>query len=180
MKPYYEDAFATIFHADCREVLAQLGQKSCELAVTSPPYNLVREGSGGYSTSFPALDSAQEGWYADEKDEALYVEEQREVISSLLKICKGSVFYNHKVRYALKRRGEIFHPLDWIRDFPLWCEIIWDRGGATGGNSRRYLISDERIFQIGKPSKFFGAMGYTTVWRIPPETLDVHPCPFPP
>lgn len=40
MKPYYEDAAAgiTIYHADCLNVLPQLG--SAEAVITDPPYNV--------------------------------------------------------------------------------------------------------------------------------------------
>jgi len=36
MEPYYEHAGVTIYHGDCREVLAAL---QCELVVADPPYN---------------------------------------------------------------------------------------------------------------------------------------------
>jgi hypothetical protein len=39
MKPYYEDALATIYHGDGRDVLA-LMPKSQTLVVTDPPYNI--------------------------------------------------------------------------------------------------------------------------------------------
>lgn len=39
-------------------------------------------------------------------------------------------------------------------------------------------MSDERIYQIGKPIKFFDK-GYTTVWSIPPSKNDGHVCSFP-
>jgi len=38
VKPYYEHAGITIYHADCREVLPTLGQ--FDAAVTDPPYGL--------------------------------------------------------------------------------------------------------------------------------------------
>jgi site-specific DNA-methyltransferase (adenine-specific) len=40
MKPYYEHAGITIYHGDCREVLPSLEVGSCELSITSPPYNV--------------------------------------------------------------------------------------------------------------------------------------------
>ena len=38
MKPYYEHGGITIYHADCREVLPQLGQ--FDLLLTDPPYGI--------------------------------------------------------------------------------------------------------------------------------------------
>ena len=53
------------------------------------------------------------------------------------------------------------------------------RGGAEGGNSRRVLLGDERIYQLGKPRRWHGALGYTSVWRIPPSKDQSVVCPFP-
>jgi site-specific DNA-methyltransferase (adenine-specific) len=38
MKPYYEHGGVTIYHGDCREVLAQMGPESVHAIVTDPPY----------------------------------------------------------------------------------------------------------------------------------------------
>jgi site-specific DNA-methyltransferase (adenine-specific) len=39
MTPYYQDAVATLYHADCRQVLPSLGE-SIDAIVTDPPYGL--------------------------------------------------------------------------------------------------------------------------------------------
>ena len=39
-------------------------------------------------------------------------------------------------------------------------------------------MSDERIYQIGKPNKFFD-QGYTTVWQMRPSENEGHVCTFP-
>jgi len=38
MRPYYEDEAVTIYHADCRDVLPQLGK--VDLVLTDPPYGI--------------------------------------------------------------------------------------------------------------------------------------------
>src|ERR1035441_9689513 len=43
MTPYYQHAGITIYHGDCREVLADLPDGSIDLTVTSPPYNCRKE-----------------------------------------------------------------------------------------------------------------------------------------
>lgn len=169
---------ATLYQADCEEVIPTLPTVDC--VVTSPPYNLVREWSGGGPNSgMKALEARFEKWYDDEMPEPEYQEWQRRVIAALIERCSGSVFYNHKVRYAICRRGEVYHPMDWLRGFPLWCEIIWDRAGGQGGNSGRYIISDERIYQLGRPKVWDGAAGLTTIWRMPPVRVEGHVCAFP-
>jgi len=40
MKPYYQDKWVTIYHADCRDILPSLPDNSMDLVVTSPPYNV--------------------------------------------------------------------------------------------------------------------------------------------
>jgi DNA modification methylase len=169
---------ARLILGDCREILPTLPR--VDLVVTSPPYNLVKEGSGGSTTTFDSHETRYGQWYPDELPEDEYQAQQREVVSACLAICNGSIFYNHKVRYAISRRGAIYHPLDWLRDFPIWCEIIWDRCGALGNNTPRFAIQDERIYQIGKPVTFDRA-GLSTIWRFPPasSTETGHVCAFP-
>lgn len=38
MKPYYQDADVTLYHADCREVLPTIPDVSVDLVLTDPPY----------------------------------------------------------------------------------------------------------------------------------------------
>ena len=40
MKPYYDDGQVTIYHGDCREVLAQLQRRDFVVMVTDPPYGI--------------------------------------------------------------------------------------------------------------------------------------------
>lgn len=169
---------ATLYNADCRDVLPLI--EGVDVVVTSPPYNLVKENSGGSTTTFHSHEERYGKWYDDEIPEEEYQAQQREVVRLCLEKCNGSVFYNHKVRYAWSRRGAVYHPLDWLREFPLWCEIIWDRCGSNGSNTPRYAAQDERIYQLGRP-KHFERCGLSTIWRFPPEQSSAigHVCAFP-
>ncbi len=152
---------------------------SVDITVTSPPYNLNKRASGGGSSN-----RNYDGWYADDMPEEEYQLWQKECIREMVRITKGSVFYNHKVRYAWHSRNKyrvpsnIYHPMQWLCEFPIWCEIVWDRRATSGHANRRCRMSDERIYQIGKPYKF-NDMGYTTVWQIPPTKNVNHVCTFP-
>ena len=180
MTPYYKDDWVTIYHGDWRELLSSIPSGSCEIAVTSPPYNLVREWTGGGpGSNMKAHEAKQKEWYEDSMDEDEYQNLQKAVIRRLFDVCKGSIFYNHKIRYAWSRRDRIYHPMEWLEEFPLWQEIIWDRCGGMGGNWPRFIPADERIFMLRKPTKWNGAGGFTNVWRLRPETDNSHVCAFP-
>ena len=170
---------ATLYRGDCHEVLAAMPSSSCTIGMTSPPYNLNKRGSGGGTSTKSYAD-----WYPDERPERLYRAEQVLLIEHALRVCQSSLFYNHRIRFAWHARNEfrlpsnIYHPLQWLDQFPIWAEVIWDRGGTTGHANGRFRLADERIYQIGKPSKWFD-QGYTTVWRVRPERAVDHVCPFP-
>lgn len=168
-----------LVHGDCLEFLSTLADKSVHCVVTSPPYNLNKQASGGGSSK-----RGYDGWYPDDLPELEYQAQQREVVAALSAKTVGSVFYNHRIRYAWHSRNKhrnpnnIYHPLHWLGDFPIWCEIIWDRGGTTGHANGRFRLSDERIYQIGKPHVFHD-LGMTTIWRINPSRNEGHVCTFP-
>jgi len=44
LKPYYQAHGITIYHRDCREVLAHLDRASVDLIVTDPPYGISYQG----------------------------------------------------------------------------------------------------------------------------------------
>ena len=164
---------------DCLEIMKTMPDKCMDITITSPPYNLNKKASGG-GTSKQDYD----GWYPDDMPEDQYQSWQKEIVKELIRVTKGSIFYNHRIRYAWHNRNKyrvpsnIYHPLQWLGEFPIWCEIIWDRRGTSGHANNRCRVADERIYQIGKPHKFHD-MGYTTVWGIPPTKNEGHVCSFP-
>ena len=175
-----------VIHGDCMEVLRSLPPKVFDCVVTSPPYNLNKKASGGGANDTVSLkEKYRSEWYADEMPEPEYQVWQKNVVAQLLRVTDGSVFYNHKPRYAWHGRNahrvpaNVYHPWDWLSGFPIWCEIIWDRGGVGSPNAGRFPIADERIYQIGKPKVWNGGDGWSNVWRINPERGSDHPCPFP-
>lgn len=178
---------ATLYLGDCRNVLETLPSESLNWCVTSPPYNLHKEHhtSPNAATAANAAMSAKYAeWYDDDMEEGDYQSIQKQVVSHLLRVCTDSVFYNHRIRYAWHSRNrsapacKVYHPMHWLSDFPIWCEVIWDRcGGSTP--TGRYQQGHELVYQIGKPRRLQKSLGMTDVWRIPADSGSGHVCAFP-
>ena len=175
----------TIYHGDCLEILKSLNQ-TIEVCVTSPPYNLNKKGSTIQTNTKTSKIMTENfnRWYFDEMPELKYQEWQQKVIRLLTQVCISSIFYNHKIRYAwhprnlYKTKNRIYHPIHWLSEFNIWCEIIWDRC-KIGNPTNRYHNQTEKIYQINKPRKWNNKLRLTNVWRIPPSTNDFHVCSFP-
>jgi len=173
-----------VYLGDSLEILPTLSENSSNISVTSPPYNLTIDKKNYGSKVAKGAEKQFKDWYPDDLTEAVYQDQQKQIVSELIRICDSSVFYNHKIRYAWHSRfkhrtlSNIYHPLDWLGGFPIWCEIIWDRCGINRP-TRRYHISDERIYQIGRPLKWSNERSLTNIWRIAPSRNKGHVCSFP-
>ena len=173
-----------IFRADCSKVLQKLETNSAEIAVTSPPYNLCKRYVDSSTKTAKQMSKKLEKWYFDEMPEWEYQGWQQSVIFELMRVCRSSIFYNHKIRFAWHSRNlyrndnNIHHPMHWLHRFPIWQEIIWDRCGI-GNPNNRYHCQDERIYQIQKPAKWNNSQGLTNIWRIAPTKNINHVCTFP-
>lgn len=178
--PYYDEGGVTLYLGQHEDILPLLADGSCALTVTSPPYNLKRQwwdqGSNGIHGNLAAKHG--EEWYEDTLPEPVYQAQQTQLVRECLRV-STSVAYNHKVRYAFKRAGGSFHPISWLGEFPLWVEIVWDKGGGPALNCSRPVVSDERIFVLGQPGTWHN-LHMTTVWRVPTGggTRIDHPCPM--
>ena len=179
---------ATLYLGDCREILPTLPDRSAHWCVTSPPYNLHKEhhtSPNAATKTNAAMSAKYAAWYDDDMDEAEYQAQQVEVVGELMRVCSESVFYNHRIRYAWHSRNKkapackVYHPLQWLADFPIWCEIIWDRAGGSTPTGR-YQQAHELIYQLGKPSRVQKSLGMLDVWRVQPDSGAAgHVCAFP-
>lgn len=171
---------------DCLEVMKQLPEKSIDVIITSPPYNLLNSTGNGLKlnthTGKWKNAAIKEGYnqYNDNMPYRDYVEWQKNCVAEMVRIIKddGAIFYNNKNRVQnglIQDRGEI------VRDFPLRQVIIWKRRGAINFNPGYFLPTTEQIYLICRKGFKLakGANKFTDVWEIKQEMNNPHPAPFP-
>jgi site-specific DNA-methyltransferase (adenine-specific) len=176
---------ATLYLADCRDVLPTLAANAVSLCFTSPPYNLgegmedkggLRVGHGGSKWKSDKLRQGY-GEYDDALPYAEYQAWQGGTLEQLWRICSGAIFYNHKPR-VVKRALR----LPFFAELPLRQVIIWDRLSGFNCMSGAFMPMCEWIMLYAKPDwslrdKSASALG--DVWRIPAAPDPDHPASFP-
>ena len=165
------------------------GLRGAAGVVTSPPYNKAFRNRGGKSSNWAAsaLMAANYSRYDDDMPAADYIEWQRAFLAAALEAVgdAGVVFYNigREIRNLGEDRREAI-----VRGFPVRQTIIWNRGSSNNQGGRRPSIFPpihELIYVIaGKdwrlPVRWLPEMRrWGDVWRIPFETGNPHPAPFP-
>jgi len=183
MTPYYSKDSIEIYHGDCREILPTLEAESVDLVVTSPPYNtlpLQHKPSGIHAKRRSGINQ----WikkasvsYKDNRPEEEYQEWLSDIVTECLRVCRGLVWINHKVRY---RKGRAVHPVRFLK-FPIYAEVVWDRHCSMALNCKRYAPSHENLWAFGKPHVWHDDLNtLMSVWRIRFDYDDnAHPCSFP-
>lgn len=147
---------------DCLELMKDIPDKSIDLIITSPPYNI------GKMKSNRTLHGSYSGNDMKEED---YQRWQISILDECFRILKetGSLFYNHKVRI---KKGVALHPLEFIlkSKFILKQEITWDMGKSANCDKIRFFPFSERIYWLCKnPNvKLYNKDGLSDVWRCVP------------
>jgi site-specific DNA-methyltransferase (adenine-specific) len=177
---------ATLYLADCREVLPTLS--GVDIAVTSPPYNMGLVPGGNGRGMYRPGTSNKAGRFRDgygTHDDAMpqdeYDEWQRDCLTAMWRLCRLGIFYNHRPRVE---HGKLRTPLSF--DFGqaiLRQIIIWDRGTGIDVNLRNFCTRQEWILLFAKPEFALvdhAASGMGDVWRLGMEYSETgHPAPFP-
>lgn len=190
---------ATLYNADCAEVLPQLS--GVDLVFTSPPYNLGNTSGGGFAGErlgnySPLAKLNQRGgggkWnggrladgyglHGDAMPHEEYVAWQHAILSAVWETLSdtGAIFYNHKVRVL---NGIAVTPLEYNPGLPLRQIITWKRAGGINFSPAFYLPTSEWIILLAKPAfrlRDKGASGVGDVWEVAQESGTEHPAPFP-
>ncbi len=196
-----KDADAVLFHGDRLDLMRQLPDKSVNLVVTSPPYNIGKE-------------------YEKRKDLDSYLADQEETIKEAIRILSDDGSICWQVGNHIAKDGEVF-PLDALvyaigkkLGLKLRNRIIWRFGHGLHCTKRFsgrhetivwFTKSDNYTFNLDPvrvPQKYPGKKNFKKnekygtlsgnplgknpedVWDIPnvknnhPEKTD-HPCQFP-
>jgi site-specific DNA-methyltransferase (adenine-specific) len=170
---------------DALDLMRAIPDRSVDLVVTSPPYNLknssgngMKDGRGG-KWERAALKNGY-SHHADCMPHEEYVAWQRACLSEMMRLIPedGAIFYNHKWRV---QNGLLQDRSDIVAGFPVRQIIIWRRKGGINFNPGYFLPTYEVIYLIAKP-KFRLAPkrgGEGDVWEFMQETRNLHPAPFP-
>jgi DNA modification methylase len=169
---------------DAANLLKSLDDGQVDVTVTSPPYNTLPRDTRPYGLRV-RKHSSDDGWlakvslegYGDCLPEKRYQKWLRRRVAQMLRVSKGLVWINHKLRFR-DRRG--VHPLRYL-PFDLWSEIVWDRRGSLALNCHKHAPSHEYLFGFGRPHWWDDTQnGLLSVWQIPPARgCHEHPCPWP-
>jgi site-specific DNA-methyltransferase (adenine-specific) len=171
-----------LYLGDCLEIMKGIPDKSVDLIITSPPYNLggdFHTMSGGRRISY-----GDYGTCKDNLSQAEYAEWQVEFLDVCYLKLKddGNMFYNHKNRIS---NFECLSPLKWIfrSCFTLRQEIIWDTTNEICFDKRRFTPCHEKIFWLSKSKTFIdNSNAYSDCWvfRNKLQRKDTgHPATFP-
>jgi site-specific DNA-methyltransferase (adenine-specific) len=187
-----EDWLNKVHHGDCLELMESMPEKSIDVVVTSPPYNLRRSTGGGMRNGSGLWKNATllKGYangFTDDMPYADYVEWQRKCLTAMMRLLndKGAIFYNHKWRV---QDGLLQDRHDIIEGFPVRQIIIWQRSGGINFNLQYFLPTYEVIYLICKkdfrltqkdPLRPKAACCLGDVWKINQDFGNDHPAPFP-
>jgi len=142
-----------IYQGDCLEVMKEIPDKSIDLIITSPPYNLGKYHHTG---------SKRTQAYEDNLPEITYQIGQTEFLKECYRVLKddGSMFYNHKNRI---KDGRMISPYIWIflTPFIIKQELVWFNGSQNFDKIRFYPMT-ERVYWLTKShkTKLFNAINH--------------------
>lgn len=192
--PYFSDGQSVIFHGDALDLLPRLSL-SVDLVFTSPRYNLGTNPGGqfghwkdgqnsGGNTKWKGTAGGGGIDYDDGHDDdppAVYQAWQQMALALLWESLSdtGAIFYNHRPRV---QRDGLWSPLSLNPGLPVRQVIVWDRGSGLNYTPTGYVPMHEWIIVLAKQGwrlKSKAASGAGDVWRIPFETGNPHPAPFP-
>jgi modification methylase len=182
---FTDDFINKIICGDTLDIMKKMPDKSVDLVITSPPYNIknstgngLKDGRGGKWANA----GLKKGYanYNDCMPHEKYVSWQRECLKEMVRIVSdsGAIFYNHKWRV---QAGLLQDRQDIVFGFPVRQIIIWKRKGGLNFNPGYFLPTYEVIYLIAKPGFKLAskANAFGDVWEFTQEMRNDHPAAFP-
>lgn len=189
-----------IHKMSCLEFVKKLPDRSIDIVVTSPPYNMGNV-DRSENPKRPKVDYDKdkslnrdnnplfgEG-YADFDDclpHSEYIKQQRTLLKELTRALtdEGAIFYNTKWR---NYGGEVEMLHDILAGFCVRQVIIWSAFTSLCWNDRMFAPRYEVIYFITKTNIAKGnntkltkeGTNYGDIWTFARETNNSHPAPFP-
>jgi len=155
---------------DCLVEMKKIPDKSIDLIITSPPYNLGNNHHTGNHRHTP---------YFDDLPEREYQDWQIKCLKEMVRITKDSIFYNHKNRI---REGIQISPMEWLLKLPIKIkqEIVWVQGSQNFDKCRFYPFTERLYWLSFGKSNFFNNVNLSDVWKDNPVGInDKHSRAFP-
>ena len=148
MTPYYSDDSVTLYHGDCRDVIASLPSNSLDACVTDPPYEL-----GFMGRKWDASGIAYDKW--------LWAEVWRVLKPGAHLIAFSGTRTYHRLAVAIEDAGfEIRDQIGWLygSGFPKSLDVSKAIDKAAGAE-REVLgyTANARPNRVGKETKLSGA-----------------------
>tara|TARA_Y100000401_G_C8326015_1_gene228357 strand:+ start:10798 stop:11526 length:729 start_codon:yes stop_codon:yes gene_type:complete len=134
-----------IYNEDCLLTMQKMDNNFVDYSLTSPPYNVGKNGLNGEGKKYKEMNDA--------KSDNDYFENQKEVISELLRVTKFHVFYNIQLLSGnkLSVMKLLGHFADHVKEI-----IIWNKGygipamePGVYNSAYEYII----IFSNDQPNK---------------------------
>jgi len=181
----YDIPLDQIICGDVLDTLKTFPDKSIDLVVTSPPYNLKNStGNGMKCPNHGKWEHALLVYgyanYDDNMPNEEYAAWQHNVLLECMRVLKddGAIFYNHKWRV---QAGLLQDRADIVYDLPVRQIIIWKRKGGINFNSGYFLPTYEVIYMIAKHAFKLApkANRFGDIWEFTQEHKNKHPAPFP-
>ena len=150
---------------DCLEIMKTIPDKSVDLVLTSPPYNLGNNHHTGKYRHQP---------YHDDMPEPMYRQSQIRILSEIYRVVKdtGSLLYNHKNRI---KDGRQLSPYEWIfeTDWVVKQELVWFNRSQNFDKIRFYPMT-ERVYWLSKSpdTKLFNSINAHDLFKWQAEGTD--------
>ncbi len=162
MTPYYQDDAVTIYHGDCRGVMAQMSLGGVDMVLTDPPYGI------DYQSNMRTKSEKFMRIANDTGDSRLEI---YPFITPLLKQDSVGVFF-----CSWKNYHEEYQAISALLDVKN-C-VVWDKGGGGIGDLAHSLSTDYELAIVGhKGAATIRGKRLGSVWsfgKVNPNTMQ-HP-----